>query len=85
MLSGIQRKISIMTGISEGYVSCIVNGIKQPSWQVAKKIAVVTFTDPVLWLDGTPEQKRAALDDLEIHYTIEKKGNGQKKAYIIKE
>ena len=55
-------QIAATVGIHRTYVTKIVNGKKQlKSWPVAKGLAEVTGTTPELWLEGTPEQKRAAI------------------------
>lgn len=63
MERGTQRKLSQLTGLSTGYVSEILSGKKRPTWNTAKIIAATTGTDPVLWMDGTPEQIRDALQE----------------------
>ena len=83
MLTGIQHKLAMITGLSEGFISHVLSGNRRPSWKNSKKLAKVTFTDPILWLEGTPKQMRAALNELEISYTIKKKDNGQKETFTI--
>jgi transcriptional regulator with XRE-family HTH domain len=55
-------KIAETIGISKQALSNIVNGHRRPSWGTAKRIAVVTGTDPVLLMDGTPCEIKKAID-----------------------
>jgi len=50
-----QREMAEKAGITEAFLSYIVNGKRRPSWKVAKNLALVTGTKPELWLDGSPE------------------------------
>ncbi len=56
-----QKTIAKKAGISEPFVSQIVNGKKRPTWTKAKKLADATTTNPELWLEGTPDQIRDAI------------------------
>jgi len=60
---GAQTQIVKSTGISHSMVSLILAGKKRPSWSNAKKLASATGTSPVLWMDGSPEEIRAALSN----------------------
>ena len=66
MKNGIQHKIAIRVGVSDAFISLIINGQKRPSWSVAKDLAVITGTKPELWLEGTVEQIKNALKNLFI-------------------
>jgi transcriptional regulator with XRE-family HTH domain len=57
-----QSELAIKTGKTEGFISKILSGQARPGWELAKKISGILGTDIDLWMDGTPEQKRAALD-----------------------
>ena len=58
-----QSEIARKAGVSKGFISRILslNDPIRPSWKTAKKLANVTGTDPVLWLEGEPEEIRQAL------------------------
>ena len=56
-----QIKIAKKAQITQGHLSKILNGKRSPSWKLAKKLAEVTGTDPVLWLEGSSQERRAAL------------------------
>jgi len=47
--------------LSRQYLSNIIAGRKRPSWIAAKKLAIATGTDPVLWLEGTIEEIKTAI------------------------
>ncbi len=51
-----QKDIAKKAGIGPAMLSGIMNGKARPSWPTAKRLAEVTGTDPVLWLEGTPEE-----------------------------
>lgn len=57
-----QLKISQLVNISPGMMSGIMNGKARPSWATAKRLAETTGTDPVLWLEGTPDEIRKAIE-----------------------
>lgn len=61
MERGIQTQIARRVGVTSQFICQIISGKKRPSWQIAKKIAKATLTSPVLWLEGTPDDIRAAL------------------------
>ncbi len=54
-------KIAANVGLTQGALSNILAGRRRPHYKTAKKIASVTKTDPILWLEGSPEQLRRAL------------------------
>jgi transcriptional regulator with XRE-family HTH domain len=57
-----QNYIALKAGISPPYVSLIINGKKRPTWSTAKKLSIaVPGTNPELWLEGSPDEIRAAL------------------------
>jgi transcriptional regulator with XRE-family HTH domain len=56
-----QAYIAKTMGVSPAYINYLVNTKKRPSWKTAKKIASVTNTDPILWLEGSSNEIRAAL------------------------
>lgn len=61
MRHGNQKKIALKTNISEGFLSELISAKKRPSWHTAKKLAKATNTNPVLWLEGSPEDIKLAL------------------------
>lgn len=61
MKHGDQTKIAKKAGITSAYLSEIIHNKKRPSWPTSKRLAEVTCTDPVLWLEGTTDEIRAAL------------------------
>jgi len=58
-----QKEIAKKLSVTESYISQLVNVKKRPNWAFAKKIAGVTATDPILWLEGSPEEIKKALSD----------------------
>ena len=56
-----QTQIAKDSGVSPGFISLCMSGNKRPSWGTAKKIAAATGTDPIVWLEGTPEEIRTAI------------------------
>jgi len=65
MMKNTQRKLAKKTGYTEGFISYILNGKRRPAWPAAKILAEATGTKPELWLDGKPEQIKAALKNSE--------------------
>ena len=55
-------KIAETAGVSKQAFSNILNGRRRPSWGTAKRLAFVTKTNPVLWLEGTPVEIKKAID-----------------------
>lgn len=62
MKHGDQRKIASAAKVTASHLSAVLKGRTRPSWQVAKRFAKATKTDPVVWLEGTPDEIRAAID-----------------------
>lgn len=48
--------------ISPGYLSDILHGNRRASWRLSKKLARLTGTSPVLWVDGPPEKLQEAFN-----------------------
>jgi len=63
---GSQRIIAKVANISEPSVSQYINGGRRPTWTKAKILANITKTNPALWLDGTPDEIKAALKNKNI-------------------
>ena len=67
MKNGIQKAIAKNSNLSEAYISSILKGKKRVKvWDTAKALARVTGTDCELWLEGTADQIRKELENLEI-------------------
>jgi len=59
-----QIEISRAANISQSALSNILNGRRTPSWKAAKRLSLaVPGTTPELWIEGTPEEIRAALEN----------------------
>ena len=56
-----QVYIAKKMGVSPAYINYLVNTRKRPPWKTAKKLASVTNTDPILWLEGSSDEIKAAL------------------------
>jgi len=56
-----KNQIAKSAGLSLPGLSNIVSGRRRPSWSLAKRLGEVTSTDPVLWLEGTPEEIKEAI------------------------
>ena len=59
---GIQRIIAEHAEITPSALSQILSGKRKPSWPLAKRLAVATMTKPELWLEGTPEAIKEAVE-----------------------
>ena len=57
-----QSELARATGKTEGFISKILSGQARPGWELAKEISGILGTDVDLWMDGTPEARREALD-----------------------
>lgn len=55
-----QAAVAREAGISEGFLSQILSGVRRPRWEKAKKLAKATETTPDLWLEGAPAEIREA-------------------------
>jgi len=42
-------------------LSQILGGQRKAGWRTAKRLAAVTDTDPVLWLEGSPGEIKTAI------------------------
>ena len=58
-----QIEIAKTAKVSQGALSNIMNGRRRPSWPASKRLAAATGTAPEIWLEGTPEEIRAAIDN----------------------
>lgn len=63
MKSRKQKNIAEKLSVTESYISQLVNTKKRPNWPTAKKLAQVTKPDPILWLEGSPEEIKQALSN----------------------
>ncbi len=62
-----QLALAKEVGVSQPHLNKIIftdKTGKRPSWRLAKKLAEATGTVPELWLEGTSEEIKAALDRL---------------------
>jgi plasmid maintenance system antidote protein VapI len=75
MKNGVQRAIAQKSNLSETYISLILQGKKRVTvWNTAKILAKVTGTECELWLEGSADQIKKEIEDLEIedldHFSI---------------
>ncbi len=56
-----QSQIAMDAGISRSMLSQILGGQRKAGWRTAKRLAAVTDTDPVLWLEGSPGEIKTAI------------------------
>ena len=56
-----QRELAMLCGCSESLISLILSGARRPSWELANAIAEKTGSGVRLWMEGTAEEKKAAL------------------------
>lgn len=62
-----QKQLAAKVGVTQQMISRILTGVANPSWELAKRLGAATGTNPVLWLEGTAEQKRKALSLVSGH------------------
>ena len=48
--------------ISQGSLIDILGGLEDPPYRLAKKLATIMGTSPLLWTNGTPAQRQAAFN-----------------------
>ena len=58
-----QVELAKRAGITESMVSFILSGERRPSWDVAKKLAEATNTDPYLWMEYEIREMLKAVKD----------------------
>lgn len=46
-----QKELASEMGVDPSYFNQILNGHRQASWRLAKKIAIYTNTEPSIWQD----------------------------------
>ena len=56
-----QTEIAEKSGLHVSTISNIFNGWRRPSWKNAKRLAEVTNTNPVIWIEGSPEEIKQAI------------------------
>lgn len=56
-----QVEIAKKVNVTQGHLSKVLNKVVRPSWDLAKRLADATNTDPILWMEGDLEQMRSAL------------------------
>ena len=50
-------------GITQGFLSLLLNGKRKMPWDIAKKLSELTGTEPAFWFEATEDKKREALRD----------------------
>ena len=58
-----QVELAKKAGITEGMMSFILNGERRPSWDIAKKLAEATGTDPYLWMENNTDELKKAVKE----------------------
>ena len=61
MIKDNQKSIAKKSEVTPSFLSQILSGNKRPSWKTAKRLAEATNTEPALWMEGTPDEIRAAV------------------------
>ncbi len=58
-----QTTIAKKTGLSESFISRLLSekNNSRPSFKSAKKLAIVTNTNPILWLEGDKKEIKQAI------------------------
>jgi transcriptional regulator with XRE-family HTH domain len=56
-----QTELAEKSGLHVSTISNIFNGWRRPSWKNAKRLAEVTNTDPIIWIEGSPEEIKQAI------------------------
>ena len=60
-----QRKLAKEAGVTQQMISQILSGKARPSWKTAKRLAKATSSPPILWMEGSPEQLKAAVKKID--------------------
>ncbi len=61
-----QINIAKRLKVSPSFVSQLINNKKRPSWERAKEIAKITNTKPILWLEGSSDEIKSALNNNQL-------------------
>ncbi|MDO9109706.1 MAG: helix-turn-helix transcriptional regulator [Desulfatirhabdiaceae bacterium] len=64
------NQIAKRAGMSLSGLSNVLAGRRRPSWSTAKRLAAATDTDPVLWLEGSPNEIKKAISQESDALTI---------------
>jgi transcriptional regulator with XRE-family HTH domain len=61
-----QTHIAKKAGITDGFLSQILTGIRTPAWETAKKLFEVTGIPPEIWMEArnNPEQIKHLVKEL---------------------
>ena len=59
-----QKELAQKIGCVQSHLSMIINGVRKPSWNLAKRLAELLNTTPDFWYESTPEEKRKALEEI---------------------
>lgn len=65
MRHGIQKQIAEKAGITPAFLNAIIKQGARPAWKTAKRLATVTGTNPILWVEGSPQQIIDAIENME--------------------
>jgi transcriptional regulator with XRE-family HTH domain len=66
MKRGTQTRLAKASGSSDGHICDILQGRRRPGWDLAKKLAALTGTEPSLWMDSPPEVLREAASKFKV-------------------
>ena len=58
-----QFELAKAAGITEAMLSYILSGERRPSWDVAKKLAELTNTNPLLWMEYEIDKMRKVVEN----------------------
>ena len=61
-----QTEIAKAAKTTQPAISNILSGRRRPSWKLAKRLAKATCTKPVIWLEGSPDEIRKAMEKASI-------------------
>jgi len=64
MKNTIKIEIGRQVGIAQSTLSNILNGRRRPSWNVAKKLANVTGSSPVDWMEANPDSLKKIINNI---------------------
>ena len=59
-----KKRISALAGISPGLLSDVLNHGKRVSWSTAKRLAEVTNSSPVDWMESDIEKLKSIIEDI---------------------
>jgi len=65
LIHGIQKQIAEKAGITPAFLNAIIKQGARPAWKTAKRLADATGTDPILWMEGSPQQIISAIENMD--------------------